>query len=155
MSDGYESMGYASADEYFTLRGYYQELIGEYVREQSTHRGFIGELLGICLGHDHHEKARLAKDLCIDILSLLADPEISSRLESHLRPKAGKLLKMMAEVFDEAQTQEFALDLISVDHDCPKSFFTALDEKYSRLYEEAGMCLPDIPAIPVQLRKAS
>lgn len=155
MSDGYTSLGYASTDEYYALRGYYQKVIGEYFAEHCTHRGFVGELMGICLGYDHHDTARLMRELCIDIMALLTDPKISSKLDSHLRSRAGKLLKTMAEVFDEAHQQDIALDLISVDHDCPKSFFDALNEKYSILYKEAGMQLPDLPAVPVRMRKAS
>lgn len=154
MSDGYIGLGYSSADEYFTLREYYQNIIGEYVAEHSTHRGFIGELMGICLGHDHHDTARLMRELCIDIMALLTDPEISAKIESHLQPRAGRLLKTMAEVFEEARRQDIPLDLIAVDHDCPKSFFDKLDEKYRRLYKEAGMCIPDIPT-ETQLRKAA
>lgn len=144
MSDSYISLGYASADEYFTLRGYYQNIIGEYMDQKCARRGFVGELLGIHLGHDHHLCARMMRELCIDVMALLTKPEISEKIESHLQPHMGRLLKTMAQIFDDALEQEIPLDLIAVDHDCPRSFFNDLDEKYRRLYKEAGLVLPDI-----------
>lgn len=157
MSDGYQSLGFSDVEEYIALRDYYSEIIKKYMKAKDVaDNNRLASLFTIGLGnHEHDDSIAYTRELCADLMALLTNPAISSQLEPHLQPVAGRMLKQLLWIFEEAKELDITLDLNALHHDFPKSFADDLDEKYSRLYEEAGMEMPDIPTGPIALRKAA
>jgi len=157
MSDGYQSLGFADADEFCAQRDYYSGIIKDYMQAKSLPgKEHIAMVFGISLGgHEHDDSIAYTRELCTDLMALLSNPAISSQLEPHLQPVAGRMLKQLFWLFQTVKEMDVAFDLIALEHDFPKSFTDDLDDKYRLLYKNAGMRLPDLPSIPVQLRKAS
>lgn len=157
MSDGYQSLGFADADEYIALRDYYGGVVKKYMEAKDLPgEEHMARVLGLSLGnHEHDDSIAFTRELCQDLMALLTNPAISSRLEPHLQPVAGRMLKQLVWLFEEAKDLDVAFDLAALNHDFPKSFADDLAYKYQKLYNEAGMKMPDIPSGPVSLRKAA
>lgn len=144
-----KSLGFDNIDDFREIKAYYEGVIKTYMTaKELSGADHIGWLLSVALGgYKHDYTFRATRDLIVDLMMILSDPDVSGRLEAHLQRNAGGLLKGLLFLFDSFNEDEIgsALDLLALTNDFTKDFTISLDDKYSELYKEAGLKMPDIP----------